>query len=149
MAKTKPTCCGGICCCQPSIAKRAIISITLGLGFGVLCAYLASRSDPTIFSLKAPMFWVIVANRFLIGFTIFFAGWMTTHPLFKFPTPAWLRGFCIGAVVSLGLALGVLLNPSPEAVKLFWLTILSGAIYGLIIDSIASRCGGQGKDLFA
>lgn len=149
MAKAKTTCCGGICCCQPSAAKRAVIAFPLGLGFGVLCAYLASRSDPTIFNLNSPMFWVIVLNRFTIGFTVFFAGWMTRHPLLKFPTPAWLRGFCIGAIVSLVLAFGYLIAPSPDGMKIFWLTVLVGGFYGLVIDVIASRCGAQGKDLVA
>ncbi|MDD3066760.1 MAG: hypothetical protein PHO48_02935 [Candidatus Gracilibacteria bacterium] len=150
MAKAKMECCGGKCCCQPSAAKRAAIAFPLGLGFGVLCAYLASRGNPSFaFDLKSPALWIIVANRFMIGFTIFFAGWMTKHPLLKFPTPPWLRGFCIGGIVSIPLALELLVNPIPDAMKYFWLTVLVGGFYGLVIDVIASRCGAQGKDLVA
>lgn len=138
------------CSCNKPLVKRLLISSLLGIGFGLLCVYLASTKDPSMWDTSSPVFWSIVYNRFLIGFVIGIAGFMTKHPCFNFKVPAWLRGIKIGAMISLAMAINTLLAPgmeSSELWKLFWLTILSGAIYGLIIDVVATKFGGQGKEL--
>ena len=137
-------------CCNKPLIKRLLISMILGIGFGLLCAYLASTKDPSIWDTSSPVFWSIVYNRFLIGVVIGIAGFMTKHPMFNFKIPAWLRGAKIGAIVSVAMAIDTLMipdTPSSELWKLFWMTILAGAIYGLIIDVVASKFGGQGKEL--
>ncbi|MFH0776864.1 MAG: hypothetical protein V1936_04615 [Patescibacteria group bacterium] len=127
--------------------RRCLVAVPLGLAFGVLCAWLASQNDPTIFDLHSPMFWTIVWNRLLIGFFVALAGAYKYHPVFGFRFYPALRGIILGALISLALAFGALLTPSDQAVKYFWLTILAGAIYGLIIDLIATKVGGEGKNL--
>jgi hypothetical protein len=132
-----------------SSRRRFLVALPLGLAFGVLCALLASRNDPAIFDLRSPMFWTIVWNRFLIGIVVAFAGAYRRHPFFGFRCPPVLRGAILGTIVSPALAFGILITPSPDAVKYFWLTILVGAIYGVVIDLVATKFGGEGKNLLA
>jgi peptidoglycan/LPS O-acetylase OafA/YrhL len=126
-------------------AKRFFFAIPLGFVFGIICVWMASRDVPELFDFKNALFWTIVTNRLLIGILIAFAGAFTRFPVCGFCFPAWLRGIFCGAIVSLTLACGVLIEPNPEAWKYFWLTIASGAFYGLIIDVLATKFGGEGK----
>ncbi|MCF7846055.1 MAG: hypothetical protein K9L85_02350 [Candidatus Peribacteraceae bacterium] len=127
--------------------KRCIIAAALGLASGVLCAWLASQKDPAIFDLKSFTFWSIVWNRYLIGLTIALAGAYRFHPLFGFRIVPALRGAILGAIVSLALAFGALITPAENAAQIFWLTVGVGALYGLTIDLIATKIGGEGKGL--
>ncbi len=69
------------------------------------------------------------------------------HPIFGFRCFPFLRGAILGAVVSLVNAFGILTMPTENAATIFWLTIGVGAIYGLIIDVVATKIGGEGKTL--
>lgn len=129
--------------------KRFLVAISLGLAFGVLCAWLASKNDPTIFSLKSSTFWTIVWNRFLIGLMIAFAGAFVRHPIFGFRCFPVFRGAILGAIVSLVIAFGILTMPIENVTMIFWATIGAGAIYGIIIDLVATKVGGEGKELLA
>jgi hypothetical protein len=85
-----------------------------------------------------------------IGGVVAIVGAYTRHPVFGFPTPSYLRGAVFGAIISIQLAVGVFMSPATgyySQMTLFWLTILAGAIYGSIIDMIATRVGGEGRDL--
>lgn len=128
--------------------KRFLIAMPLGIAFGFLCAYLASGSAVGPFW-WTPMMWTIVTNRLLIGLVVGLAGAYTIHPILRFPLPPFLRGCCLGAITSLPLAIGVMIAPTPGTGvwTIFWLTILAGAVYGLIIDLVATRWGGQGAEL--
>jgi len=130
------------------IVKRKTVCGLLGIGFGFLCAYFASK-DPSIGPdfWGSALMWNIVFNRLLIGIFVLIMGVYTMHPVFKFKLCPAFRGFFMGAFVSLGLAIGVLIVPSPEGCKIFWMTIISGGIYGLIIDVVATKIAGDGKKL--
>lgn len=94
--------------------------------------------------------WIIIVNRMTIGLVVGIAGVFTRHPMFGFRTPPYLRGAVFGAVVSIGLAIGTFITPASgpySQTALFWMTILAGAVYGSIIDMIATKVGGEGKDL--
>lgn len=133
-------------------AKRFLTAIPLGILAGVLCAYLASSKQPELFSLISPLFWVIVSDRFVLGIMVALAGAYVRHPVFGFRCYAWLRGAVMGALASLPLATGVFLMPAAGDMTswtVFWLTVGVGAVYGLIIDVIATKIGGEGKDLLA
>ena len=137
-------------CCNKPLLKRIILSTILGIASGFLCVYLASTNNPGIWDHNSPAVWSIIYNRFLIGVVIGLAGFMTKNPIFNFKIPAWLRGIKIGILVSVPMAINSLMIPnmeSSELWKIFWMTILAGAIYGLIIDVVASKFGGQGKEL--
>ncbi|MBF0340029.1 MAG: hypothetical protein HQL95_03595 [Magnetococcales bacterium] len=129
---------------------RFHISMGLGLAFGLLCAWLAGQEQPGLFSIKNPIFWSIVTDRLLIGMMIGFAGAFTRHPVLGFPFRPWLRGPCLGAMVSLPLGAGAMSGPAPGNLSvwvLFGATLLSGAVYGLIIDVVATKVGGEGAAL--
>ena len=133
------------------IVKRKLICVSLGLFFGFLCAFLASTGNPT---LKADpnfwgsaLMWSIVFNRVLIGFVILLAGVITVHPVFKFRFYPWLRGALIGALVSLDISIASLISDAPDKWSIFWITIVAGVIWGLIIDVVATKFAGEGKIL--
>lgn len=131
-------------------AKRKITCVLMGIGFGFLCAYLASGGMEGKDFWWTILMWSIVVNRMLIGFVIFVVGAYNYIPLFKMKYPAWLRGAAIGAVFSLGMAMGVLMDPTmeyAEAMNIFWMTIAAGAFYGLVIDVTATALFGDGKKL--
>jgi len=134
------------------LIKRKIVCVILGIAFGFLCSFLAWKSSPDLQNDPnywwSPMMWAIVYNRFLIGVVILFAGAFTVHPFFKWLKFApWFRGTILGAVVSVDMAIGSLISGTPDSCKIFWMTILAGAIYGLIIDVVATKIAGEGKDL--
>ncbi|MBF0418253.1 MAG: hypothetical protein HQL86_08395 [Magnetococcales bacterium] len=129
---------------------RFLIAIGLGALSGLLCAWLAGQQQPELFSTNHPIFWSIVSDRLLIGMMIAFAGAFTRHPVLGFPYRPWLRGFCLGAIVSLPMATGAMSAPTNSqgsAWMIFWASLISGAIYGLIIDLVATRFGGEGAGL--
>lgn len=131
-------------------AKRFIVALSLGALSGFLCIYLASRHQPELASFSSPIFWTIVTDRILIGMVIGFAGAFTVHPLFGFAFRPWLRGACLGAMVSLPVAAGSMASPAAGPVSpwmIFFATLVAGAVYGAIIDWVATRVGGEGVSL--
>jgi hypothetical protein len=135
------------------MVRRHITCVFLGIGFGFLCAYLASKGSSEMLGDSnfwgSALMWNIVFNRFLSGVMISLVGVFTIHPFFGFRLFPWLRGFFIGGFVSLDIAIGSLMSPvsSEMAFQIFWMTILAGAIYGMIIDVTATKIGGEGEKL--
>ena len=130
--------------------RRAVVCVFGGIFFGFVCLGLASQGDPTILDFKNPVFWSILFNRFLIGWVLIFAGAFSTHPVLKIRVFPSIRGAIVGVVVSMNMAIGAFLSqkiPTDEQSSVFWMTILAGAIFGLIIDVVASRVGGTGRDI--
>lgn len=124
--------------------KRFLIALPLGIVAGLVCTFLASSSTPAIWG--TALMWTIIANRFVIGLVVGFAGAYTRHPVFCFPIPSYFRGFCLGVFVSLSLAAGVMMNPEGTW-TIFWAILVAGGVYGSIIDMLATKFGGEGKDL--
>ena len=133
--------------CTPA-QKRFFVAISLGIFFGFLCSYLASSSSQWVFW-WTPLMWAIVTDRMIIGLAIGMAGAYMLHPIFRFPCPPALRGFILGAIFSLPLAIGGMISPTPDmtAWMVFWYTMWAGAVYGLLIDMIATKIGWQGDIL--
>ncbi len=136
--------------CKP-LVKRFVISIVLALFFGFLCSYLAWSSDATL--KLDPNYWGsplmlnIMFNRLLIGFAITFAWFMTKHPLFWFRMYSVLRGAIIGAFVSIDMIFWPFIMWYEQATVVAWMTILAWAIYGVVIDVVATRFAWEGEDL--
>lgn len=135
-------------------AKRIGISVVLGIAFGFLCSYLASGGIEGV--PKDPNFWgsvlmyQIVFNRFLIGFVIGLAGILTHCPFTGLRLHPLIRGAFLGALVSIDMAIGTFMTPNVdmEILKtLFFMTLGAGAVYGLIIDLVATKLAGEGKEL--
>ena len=132
-----------------ALFKRKIISLLLGILFGLLCVTLACKGGEEKIWGTALM-WVIIFNRFLIGYVVFILGVFTTCPKTGIRLYPWLRGALAGALVSLDMAIGVFVSPMEDEGKMkmiFWSTILVGAFYGMIIDLLATKFGGEGKEL--
>lgn len=132
--------------------KRFLIALPLSLLAGLLCAYLASLTNPAAWQISHPLFWTIVTDRLLIGLTVGLAGPFTTHPVFGFRCWPPLRGAVLGAFASLPLAFGGIIDattlpPEITTTFIFWATVGAGAVYGLLIDVIATRWGGEGRAL--
>lgn len=130
--------------------KRFLTAVGLGVVFGLVCVMVASQHQPEIANLNHPLFWAIFTDRVLIGLMIAFAGAFTRHPLFGFRLFPWMRGTLAGMAVSLPLAAGAMSCPGVPDMSLwtvFGLTLLSGAVYGIIIDVVATRVGGEGPAL--
>lgn len=73
----------------------------------------------------------------------------TIHPALWFKCFA-LRGAFFGAIISLDIAIWVYVSSTTDQAtkcRVFWMTILAWAVYGLIIDMVATKFGGQGKEL--
>jgi len=134
---------------QNKLIQRKLICVTLGILFGLLCVYFANM-DARKSIWGTPLMWSILYNRLLIGFFITIIGVFNWHGLFGFRYSPWLRGLMIGMLVSVDMAIGVFMNPeiATKQVKvIFWSTIIIGGIYGLIIDVVATRVAGEGKEL--
>ena len=122
--------------------KRFVIAMPLAILAGLLCVCLASGSAPDIWG--TALMWTILTNRIIIGMIVGLAGAYTRHPIFGFPIPSYLRGFCLGVFVSVSLAAGAMMSPGTTW-TIFWATLLAGGIYGSIIDILATKFGGEGK----
>jgi hypothetical protein len=133
---------------SPYARKRFLIAVPLGIFFGFVCAALASGSAPAGFW-GGPIMWSIVADRFLIGLLIAMAGVFTVHPVFSIPCPWYFRGAIMGLLGSLPLAAGAMSTPNPAMTpwNLFFLTVAAGIFYGISIDLVATKWGGEGKKL--
>ena len=121
---------------------RLLVAVLLGIWFGFVCTRLASWTNPDI--RWTPLMRSILFNRFLIGMIIGLLGVYTVHPAFWFKCLG-LRGLIFGAIISIQIAIGVFMVAGDKAqqIKIFWMTILAWAVYGLIIDLVATRLGGQ------
>ena len=131
-------------------AKRFVTALVLGVLSGLLCLFLASQHQPELASPAQPLFWAILTDRILIGLVVALAGAFTVHPVLGFPYRPWLRGACMGALVSLPLAAGALGGPALPSLSpwiIFAATLLSGAVYGTVIDWVATWVGGEGSAL--
>ncbi len=137
--------------CSLPMVKRMVTSVILWILFGLLCAFLTWKWDTTLAANPdywgSAMMWNIVFNRFLIGFVVAFAWFMTVHPVFKIRMYPALRWFCIWALISLDISFGPFISAMPNAWNILVATVIAWAIYGLIIDLVATKVWGEWKAL--
>jgi hypothetical protein len=120
--------------------------LILGIVCGLICCALAA-SGGTVTVWGTTLMWALLWNRLLIGIVVFIIGAYNYHVFLKFRFYPWLRGMITGAFVSIEPAISSLMSPlgyKPEAV---WGTIAMGALYGLVIDVVATLLAGDGKTL--
>jgi hypothetical protein len=112
--------------------KRIIVATICGFLCGVFCIVTdieTGLASNIATQLPWPAVGEILCNRALIGFVIGISCLSLYH---------WsIHGIVIGFVVSLPLAFSCLLAPQ-YPVKLFFLTLIFGMIYGLVIEFIAT-----------
>lgn len=125
--------------CSLPMVRRMWTSIVLWILFGVLCAYLVSRWSTDQNYWWSVLMWNIIFNRFLIGLVIAFAWFIEVHPILKIRMYPAIRWALLWAIVSLDVAIGTLISWKEDAWTLFWAFIIVWAVYGLIIDIIATK----------
>jgi len=101
--------------------RRLLISLALGLLFGLLCAYGSATSVP---SLTLPILAAIFYDRLLLGLAVGMAEGIDVHPL--------IRGSAIGLAISLVIAI-------PSGVYGGALLLVAGLFYGVVIDLAATK----------
>ncbi len=129
------------------IVKRMAISLFLGVLFWLLCAYLASSWAGENYWGGAIM-WNIIFNRILIGFVIAILGLITIHPLFWFRMYPFLRWAVAWAIISIDISFWAFIMQMQNASSIAIMTIIAWAIYGMIIDIVATKCAWEGEEAF-
>jgi len=129
---------------KEKLFQRKTVCFVLGILSGLVCCWMIDKgSDMPVWG--TPLMWAMLWNRMLIGMVVFVTGVFNYNAMFGFRFYPWFRGAVIGAFVSGGPAISSLMGPQgyiPEAV---WGTIIAGAVYGLIIDVVATKLAGDGK----
>ena len=137
---------------NPSLNTRVGIGKAIGFLFGLLGFIFMTYFLPDV----GWMFrWGVLLWYTAVGAMIGVFGVFTYHPVLRIPWPWWLRAPLLGAVMNSILVLftfddiqsvmtslfgesGILSSP-------FWFAA-EGAIIGLVIDYLATRFGGEGKE---
>jgi hypothetical protein len=132
------------------LVKRKIVCVLLGIIFGFVCFGFAESNMEEGTLWNTPNMWGILFNRILIGIVVYLGGVLTYNKILKFRIYPWFRGASLGAIVSIDLAVWSLMTPNMDkshAWAIFGMTIVMGAIYGSIIDIVATKIGGEGKEI--
>jgi len=137
---------------NPSLVTRIVIGKTVGLIVGILGFVLMPFFWPEAGWLIR---WGVLLWYTTLGAIIGMFGVFSWHPILHLPMPWWVRGPFIGAwmnfvltffgyeamramLVSTFGADGLLTSP-------YWF-VLEGALIGLLIEYLATRFGGEGRD---
>lgn len=134
--------------CSLPMVRRMFISMFLGISFGLLCSYLAWRSSgmtPDFW--WSALMWNILFNRLMIWVMIAFAWFVTFHPILRIRMYPALRWTLIWALVSLDISFWAFISEMPDAWNILFATVLAWAIYGMIIDLVATKYWGEWKAL--
>ena len=135
-------------CCNTAGRKRGVIAVGLGLLLGLFSAYVSYRRGLLLWmGWSEALFWACIFNRTLIGVGVWLGGWLMQHPFFSPKHLAWWRGMEIGGLVSIGLGIFMFSLSKNHGWENFWLIVLSGSLYGMLIDLVATRYAGEGKTL--
>jgi hypothetical protein len=83
-----------------------------------------------------------VINSLVLGMMLTFAGFVTRHPLWKFRFhPLW-RGAAVAAIVHLDYVIYAWTDQ-----RTFWSTLIVAALFGAVVDVIATFYFGEGQKL--
>jgi len=83
-----------------------------------------------------------IINGILIGAFITLAGLITWHPMLKFRIHPIMRGAVMAAFVHLDYTIYTWPDP-----PLFWKTMIIAAVFGAVIDMMATQLFGEGQKL--
>lgn len=86
----------------------------------------------------------MIINGILIGAFITLAGFITWHPMLKFRIHPLLRGALMASFVHLDYTI----YTWPDQ-PIFWKTIIIAAIFGALVDMMATQLFGEGDKLLA
>jgi hypothetical protein len=105
--------------------RRISIATFLGLLCGVVCMALASYNAPLPWAIKMQ----IISNRTLIGLAI---------GVSALKMKWWIHGLLMGLLFSLPLGFSSMMAMGYTPTILFFMTVLLGMVYGLIIELFAT-----------
>jgi len=130
---------------------RVGIGKFIGFAFGLVAFFMLpmfGESD-LLFRLGL-LFWLIIVGAFIGLF-----GVITHYPIFNMPIKWWLRGALMGAMMMFTFWLIAHVRLDAIAIQMFGTSsflasgarvIVDGIIIGLIIDFVATKFGGEGKE---
>lgn len=129
-------------------AKRVLLSLALGVVFALVDVAITGTMDAEAWNISGPFFWYMFLSRAPIGFFVGLVGVVTVHPILPVIHMRYLRGIGVGVLLSLGLAASAFYDASTTW-STFFMIVGLGAVYGLLIDIIATKVVGDGKDMLA
>ncbi|MBU0458509.1 hypothetical protein KJ652_00645 [Patescibacteria group bacterium] len=113
------------------------------VGISTLAACIVAFTLPTELIAEVPMVRAAtIINGMIIGTLITVAGFVTWHPIFKFRIHPILRGSIMAAFVHLDFTIYTWSNQ-----PLFWKTMIIAAMFGAVIDMMATQLYGEGETL--
>jgi len=128
------------------ITKRILVATLSGFLIS-LAGFLYIGS---VLGFNSSVAWGVLLWYTFIGFLIGLAGTLDKHPILGFRL-IFLRGALIAGVLNLSLALIAkqefqnFFSSLPFGIE--YISIIEGIIVGVIIDAIATKIGGEGKEL--
>ena len=121
------------------IAKRKFFCISISL----LVSVAVALTLPAELIEKVPMVQAgMIINGLVIGMMLTFAGVFTWHPVFKFRIHPIFRGAVIAAFVHLDYTIYTWSDQ-----PLFWKTMIAAAVFGALVDLMATQLYGEGEKL--
>lgn len=138
---------------NPSLVTRIAIGKTVGLVFGLIGFIFLPYfwPDASLLLRAGVLFWYTTLGAIIGVFGVF-----TYHPVLRLPMPWWVRAPIIGGWMNFVLTLFAyntmqtmliaMFGDSGAAISPFWF-VAEGAIVGFVIGYLATRFGGEGKDL--
>jgi len=121
------------------IAKRKFFCV----GVSTIAAILVALTLPEELITNVPMVQAgAIINGVIMGTMITFAGVFTWHPLFKMRLHPLIRGALMAAFVHLDYTI----YTWPEQ-PVFWKTMAIAAVFGALIDMMATQMFGEGESL--
>jgi len=113
------------------------------LGTSLLASIAVAFTLPAELIEKVPMVQAaMIVNGLIIGTMLALAGVFTWHPVFKARLHPIFRGALIAAFVHLDYTI----YTWPDQ-PLFWKTMIIAAVFGAVIDQMATQLYGEGKKL--
>ncbi len=137
---------------KPSLVTRIVIGKSVGLVIGLAGFFSLPYFLPEAGWLIR---WGVLLWYTTLGAIIGMFGVFTYHPVLKLPMPWWVRAPFLGAWMNFVLTffaydtmkdmLVVMFGAEGALASPFWFT-LDGALVGLLIGYVATRCGGEGPE---
>jgi len=119
--------------------KRKLFCVGITTILAVIVAFtLPSELIKTVPMVRA----ATIINGLIIGVLLTFAGFITWHPIFRFRIHPIFRGAIIAAFVHLDFTIYTWSDQ-----PLFWKTMIIAAIFGAMIDLMATQLFGEGQEL--
>ncbi len=138
---------------KPSLVTRVVTGKTVGFLFGLIPFIFLPHFLPDVSWLTR---WGILLWYNTLGGLIGIFGVIDHHPVLKFPIPWWLRASLLGGWMNFVLiffaydtiraGLISVLGENGSINSPFWF-VLEGCVIGLIMGYLATRLGGEGKEI--